>query len=652
MIKMLKKIFNYLNPEPIYKVLIYRLLLVYLIFMLSRIIFYVFNQNYFSNSHLNSLPNIFIGGLVFDTVAILYTNSLLIILSILPFQFRYKKGYQIFLKYLFFICNGIALSANLMDVSYFPFTLSRTTFSVFSQFSNENNLVPLFLKFFIDYWYMVLFFILLMWLMVFLYKKIKLPTLAEKPSIKYYVKALLLIPVVSAIFVIGARGGILHSTRPITMSNAGDYVQNPSEIHLVLNTPFCLIKTIFHHSLEKKTYFSDQADLENIYNPIHTPNPNDTVEKYNVVLIILESFGKESIGFFNNNLYGFTPFVDSLCTQSLVFQNSFANGRKSIDILPSTLLSIPSLGEPFVLTEYFSNKLESLPQILKEENYHTSFFHGAANGSMGFSALTNLIGIDHYFGKNEFTNENEINSDESGNLWGIWDEDFFKYYSKKIEGFEQPFFTSIFSVSSHHPFDLPEKYKNKFPEGKHPIYKTIGYTDFALRKFFEAAQKMPWFENTIFVITADHCQSTPTHDEYNTSTGLFSVPIIFYSANEKLNLKGNSVKLIQQIDIMPTLLGMMNYNKSYFSFGNDALNTENHFLVNFVNGIYQVLYGDFVLHFDGTKTVALFDYKKDVLLQNNLIGSNQELQLKMENFAKAFVQQYNNRIIENRMTID
>ncbi|MBU1013362.1 MAG: LTA synthase family protein [Bacteroidetes bacterium] len=556
------------------------------------------------------------------------------------------------MKYLFFICNGIALLANLMDVAYFPFTLSRTTFSVFSQFGNENNLVPLFLNFFVDYWYMVLFLILLMWLMIFLYKKIKMPTLAEKPSIKYYIKALLLIPIVSAIFVIGARGGILHSTRPITMSNAGDYVQNQAEIHLVLNTPFCLIKTIFHHSLEKKTYFSDKADLEKIYNPIRVLNPNDTVKKYNIVLIILESFGKESIGFFNNNLYGYTPFVDSLCTHSLVFQHSFANGRKSIDILPSTMLSIPSLGEPFVLTEYFSNNLKSLPQILKEENYHTSFFHGAPNGSMGFSALTNLIGIDHYFGKNEFISENKINTRESGNLWGIWDEDFFKYYAKKINEFEQPFFTSIFSLSSHHPYDLPEKYKNEFPEGKHPIYRTIGYSDFALKEFFEAAQKMPWFENTIFVITADHCQSTPTHDEYNTSTGLFSVPIIFYSANEKLNLKGNSEKLIQQIDIMPTLLGMINYNKSYFSFGNDALNAENHFLVNYVNGIYQVFYGDFVLHFDGTKTVALFDYKKDILLQNNLHGNNQELQLKMEDFAKAFVQQYNNRIIENRMTVD
>jgi len=649
---MLKKILNYLKPEPIYKVLLFRLLLVYLLFMLSRILFYIFNQHFFTNSHLSSLPNIIIGGLVFDTVAILYTNSLVIIFSIIPFQFRYKKGYQIFLKYLFFICNGIALSANLMDISYFPFTLSRTTFSVFSQFSNESNLVPLFLKFFVDYWYIVLFFVLFIWLMVFLYKKIKLPILNEKPSIKYYLKALLLFPIVCAIFVIGARGGILHSTRPITMSNAGDYVKNPSEIHLVLNTPFCLLKTIFHHSLEKKTYFRDKADLEKIYNPIHISNPNDTVKKYNIVLILLESFGKESIGFFNNHLYGFTPFVDSLCTQSLVFQNSFANGRKSIDILPSTMLSIPSLGEPFVLTEYFSDHLKSLPQILKEENYNTSFFHGAANGSMGFSALTNLIGIDHYFGKNEFLNENKFNTAESGNLWGIWDEDFFQFYAKKIDEFKQPFFTSIFSVSSHHPFDLPKKYENKFPEGKHPIYRTIGYTDFALRKFFETAQNMPWFENTIFVITADHCQSTPTHDEYNTSTGLFSVPIIFYSANKNLNLNGNSQKLIQQIDIMPTLLGLLNYNRPYFSFGNDALNTENHFLVNYVNGIYQVLYGDFVLHFDGKKTVALFDYKKDVLLQHNLLGNNMELQLKMENFAKAFVQQYNNRIIENRIIVE
>jgi phosphoglycerol transferase MdoB-like AlkP superfamily enzyme len=643
--------------EPIYKVLILRLLLIYLFFTITRILFYIFNFSFFTNTGISSLPNIAIGGFVFDTVAILYTNSLFILLSIIPSPIRYKNSYQKVLKYLFLISNSIVIAANIIDISYFPYTLSRTTFSVFSQFSNESNLLLLLSRFFIDFWYIVLIYISIIWLFVFLYNKIKIKQLIEKADWKYYTKALILIPIIASIFVIAVRGGIRHSTRPITMSNAGDFVQNSSEIHLVLNTSFCIYKTIFHHSLEKKSYFADEKEIENIYSPIHISKGNDTLKKYNIVLIILESFGKESIGYFNKNLEngnykGFTPFIDSLCEKSLVFENSFANGRKSIDILPTTLASIPSIGEPFVLTEYFNNNYKSLPQILAEEKYETSFFHGAANGSMGFSAFTNLIGIKNYFGMNEFYAETRQNQSESENLWGIWDETFFQFFVQKLNQFKEPFFASIFSASSHHPFDLPEKYEGKFPEGKQPINRCIAYTDYSLKKFFETSSKMPWFKNTIFIITADHCQSTPSHDEYNTTTGLFSVPIIFYSPNDSLNLKGNSQKLIQQIDIMPTLLSLINYKKTYFAFGDDAINSENHFLINYINGIYQVFYNNFVLHFDGKKTIAIFDFKNDILLKNNLKEKNQEIEQKMENFAKAFVQQYNNRIIDNKMEIN
>ena len=162
--------------------------------------------------------------------------------------------------------------------------------------------------------------------------------------------------------------------------------------------------------------------------------------------------------------------------------------------MPSVLVSIPSIAEPFILTACFNNNMQSLPYLLDREGYHSSFFHGAPNGSMGYLAFSNLIGIDQYFGMNEYGNKRDFDG-----YWAIWDEEFFQYFAGKLGEISQPFISTIFSASSHHPFILPERYKGIFPEGPHPINRCIGYTDMALRRFFNTASKQPWFRNTLFV---------------------------------------------------------------------------------------------------------------------------------------------------------
>ena len=373
------------------------------------------------------------------------------------------------------------------------------------------------------------------------------------------------------------------------------------------------------------------------------------MNKKNVVIIVLESFGKEFIGFFNNEpgkqYKSYTPFIDSLCEKSLTFQYSYANGRKSIDFMPSVLVSIPSIIEPYVLTECFNNNTQSLPYLLDKEGYHSSFFHGAPNGSMGYLAFSNLIGIQQYFGMNEYGNKNDFDG-----YWAIWDEEFFQYFAGKLSGFPQPFVSTIFSATSHHPFILPERYTGKFPEGPHPINRCIGYTDMAVRRFFESASRQPWFNNTIFVITADHCQSQPQRDVYLSSTGSFEVPVIFYTPDG--SLKGKDPRLVQQIDIMPVVLGQLKYNKPYFAFGNDVLHEKgNNCVVNYINGTYQLFYGDHVLIADDKETKGIYNFKTDRLLKNNLAGKDGSVDDTLKLKMKAFIQQYNNRMLENRISL-
>lgn len=621
-----------------------QLLLMMVLFTVMRIAFYFFNRTYFPDVSLEGFLKILLGGFRFDLSAILYSNILFVLLLIIPFPFRANEAYQKIVKGIFIFCNSVIIALNCIDFIYFRFTLRRTTFSVFREFRNEANGRELALRFFLDYWYMVVVFIILCCLIYKAYGKILSSAEKVKAGLKYYLINTAVFCACIYLFIISVRGGFTYSSRPITLSNAGDYVERPLEMAIVLNTPFAIYRTIGIKQFQKPQYFSSDT-LINIFSPLHQPDSSIRFTPRNVVVIIIESFGKEYIGALNGKGKGFTPFVDSLVKHSKVFEYSFANGKKSIDAMPSVLASIPSIGEPYILTPYSGNKINSIASLLKDKGYATGFFHGAPNGSMGFSAFANIAGFDKYFGKTEFNNDAEFDG-----TWGIWDEPFLQFYAEQMNKMPEPFCTALFTVSSHHPFEVPDKYKGKLPEGNLRIHKCIAYTDQALKKFFASASKMKWFNNTLFVITADHTNTDSYYPEFKTSMGVFSVPVIFYAPGD-IALVGHEPKLVQQIDIMPTALSYLGYDKPYIAFGSNALaNDPERFVVNY-NGFYQIFMGDHLLQSDGAKSIAMYDYKKDIMLQENLLDKQPEERKKLETKLKAFIQQYYTRLIDNQLSI-
>jgi phosphoglycerol transferase MdoB-like AlkP superfamily enzyme len=328
-----------------------------------------------------------------------------------------------------------------------------------------------------------------------------------------------------------------------------------------------------------------------------------------------------------------------------MFTESFSNGRKSIDAMPSALTSIPMMTEPFLLTPYSSNKLNSLASLLGAEGYHTAFFHGAPNGSMGFDSYANAIGFHQYYGMDQYPDKSHFDGS-----WGIWDEEFFQFYADKMNGFQQPFCTALFSVSSHHPFVVPDRYKGKFPEGEVPIHQCIAYTDYALRRFFETASKMPWYPNTLFVITGDHT-SQSVRLAYKTNIGAFRVPVVFFKPDGSLKRKVDG--LAQQIDIMPSVLGYLGYSKPFLAFGRNLFDSRQEpFVITYTSSTYQLVMDNHLFLFNGQMQTGFYAYRTDTLLTSNAVGSNPELERKMEGKIKAFIQQYNNRMITNRMTVD
>ena len=623
------------------------LLLAYATYMLARIIYLLANYSYFSQGltfgHLMELLG---SGLMFDTTAILVTHIPYILLMLLtPWQ-RVSKCY-------FLVVNAIALALNMADAVYFRYTMRRTTTTVFGEFQNENNLGSIIGTEFLNHWYLVLAFALIVWLLWRLYVKAGVRSQSGRWW-RYALVQVVLLAVFVPFIIAGIRGGFTTAVRPITISNANQYVDRPVEAALVLNTPFSLYRSIGKNVFTVPRYFDNEADMAAVYTPQHNTSlaahPSPLTTKKNVVILIVESFGREYIGALNKTLdggkyHGYTPCVDTLIAHSTTFRHSFCNGRKSIDGMPSILCSIPMFVEPFILTPSSMNDFTGLAGILAGEGYQTAFFHGAQNGSMGFEAFARKTGFQRYYGRTEY--EAAHGTDDFDGTWAIWDEPFLQYYAEEMSRMQQPFMTAVFTASSHHPFVVPEQYSERFPEEGKEIHKCIRYTDQAIGRFFQTASKQLWFQNTLFVLTSDHTNMS-SHAEYQTDLGGFCSPIIIYDPSKP---EGTMVdKVAQQIDILPTVLGLLGYQKPYLAFGIDVLNTpaDDCWAVNYLNGIYQYVRYGYVLQFDGAKTKAVYRLE-DRLMQQNVVGQV-AVQAQMEREVKAIIQQYMERMTQNRLT--
>ena len=659
------KRFGYLAPLT---AILCNLGIAYILYFLARIIYLLVNYSYFeqglSFSHLIEMLG---GGLVFDTSAILVTNIPYIVLMLLPWHRKENDTYQQICKWVFIVINGLALAINLCDSVYFRYTMRRTTTTVFSEFSNEGNLGSIFLTETLHHWYLVIAFALLIWGVWKLYVKTGLEWKRLRPW-PYALTVFLSLAAFAPFVVAGIRGGFTTAVRPITISNANQYVNRPIEAALVLNTPFSLYRTIGKAVFVVPDYYQNEQEMEAIYSPVHhpsldslntqtTPITQNIPNKKNVVVLIVESFGREYIGALNKTLEngqyrGYTPYVDSLIAKSVTFSHTYCNGRKSIDGMPSILSSIPMFVEPFFLTPASMNHVSGIASILAAEGYQTAFFHGAQRGSMGFQAFSRATGFQEYYGREDYDADTRFGGDEDfDGMWAIWDEPLLQYYATKMSEMKEPFMTAVFTASSHHPYVIPEKYKTQYPEEGIIIHKCIRYTDMAIGKFFEKASREPWFNNTIFVLTSDHTNLSD-HAFYETDLGGFCSPIIIYEPGNAERQPEIQDKIAQQIDILPTIMGMLHYPKPYFGFGIDVLNTpaEDTWAVNYLNGIYQYIKQGHVLQFDGTQTKAVYALS-DSLMKQNLIGKVPQ-QPQMERELKAIIQQYMTRMTQDKLSVN
>jgi len=623
------------------------ILLLMFIYSLMRVFFYFFFPHLFRGEDAPHVIEMLLGGMRFDLTAILYLSSAYLLLVLLPLP-EYVRNNAIFawaVRLFYFIPNAFGIIINCMDMPYVLYSGRRTTAAVFKEFAHDDNIASIIFDGMGDYWFVTVFCILML---VLLWSGYRRPVLPIAPNRRIYYSVETAFLFISVYFiVIGIRGGFGRWTRPLTISNAMQYVEIPSETSLVLNTPFTVMMSMERIPYEDPKYFQ-RAQLEFICSPIHDPG-NEKVtfmkSKPNVVVIILESFGTEHIGFYNHDLeggtyQGFTPNLDSILARSVTFEHSFAAGRKSIDAMPSALSSIPMLIEPYITTPYSTNSVSSIADVLDYYGYHSAFFHGAPNGSMGFQAYARSAKFDEYYGMNEYHADPHTDNRAFDGTWAIWDEEFLQYYCHKMSQLREPFCTAVFTASSHHPFRVPSRYEGVFPEGPEKLCRCIAYSDYALGKFFREAARQPWFDNTLFVITADHTNQS-YHPEYANNEGLFRVPIAFYMPS-KLKPRYDHTQMVSQTDIMPSVLDFLGVEETYFAFGQNVLtaNKRDNYAVCFNYPNFQIM------SLNGT---VLFDGKEVCSATDSLSTTEQNL---MVRYLKAFIQQYISRMIEDRLTVE
>ncbi|MBP1224920.1 LTA synthase family protein [Flavobacterium sp. 1355] len=609
-----------------------RFILILVTYQLSRILFFFMNMELFERFTLK----IFIGGVLFDLAVISYINFIFLFFHVIPGNFKYKTVYQTILKIAFYAVNLLFISTNFVDIIYYRFTGRRSTFALITARGMENDtirLIPSFLK---DFWYVgVLFLItsIILWKLIPNPKDtIVIHRLTKKDYFKKYSYVIVLL---LAILLIG-RGGFRK--KPIRIVDAVEYGE-VNNAGLVLNTPFSILKTLFKKEDIESTHYFDSKELSKTYNPIISLKSDQAPVRKNVVIIILESFGSENVG------RGQTPFLDSLITKSCYFKNGFANGKVSIDAVPSIISSIPSLmNNSFISSSFALNKVRSLPKIFKEQGYSTSFFHGAFNGSQNFDEYAKVAGFDEYYGKNEYAGKESFDG-----KWGIFDEEFLQFYANKLSTFKKPFFSSVFTISSHVPYIIPERYQNKFPKGTTDIHESVAYADYSLRKFFETAKKQDWYKNTLFVLSADHTSSSGDNEIDKTNIGKFRIPILFFDPSNP-DLASVNEKNFQQIDIMPSILDYLHIKTDMVSFGKSYKSKEN-FVVYYLQGTYHYIQDDYYVAFTDNKVTGLYNWKKDVLLKNNLMQIDKPRVQKAEKFIKTYIQSFNERVTNNQLVI-
>ena len=598
-----------------------RFIFLLIIYSLIRLGFYFYHLDIYKQFHQNEIFESFILGLRFDVAAILFLNLPILFLALIPSK---NPNFSFFERLFFVILNSLGIIASLDDFELFLFMGKRLSFDLFVITDDIWDQLPQLINY---YWYFPV--IGLFFGICFYYFDKKYFSLKNNKVLwgNQIISGFCLL----VLGFIGIRGGLQHKS--INVQSA--FTQGKNELgHLVLNTPYHFLRTLKNKPQQKLSYFSNDEEAINIILNRRDLRPqNLTKEKLNVVLVILEGFSLEYME------KGYTPFLSELKNKSVFFPHHLANGRRSIEALPSLLCGLPSLlSEPVSKSIYQGNKFVCMPRLLKDNGYTNYFFHGGSRGTMGFESYTLSTGFSRYFSREDFHN-----TDHYDGTWGIYDGPYLEFVAEEIKKMTMPFMAGIFTLSSHQPYSVPKNMKGQFPKGTLEIHESIGYADGALRNFFKKIKNEPWFSKTVFVITADHTSKLETK-KFKNLIGYYRVPLLIYSPGKELKL--DTRKVTQHSDIPKTVLDLVGVKGDELPATSvSVMGADKGYGLNYADGSEYLLISETQV----TK-LALGKSEKSLTYDwdTGELGLEKDTQ---EPLLKAYLQYYLNGLINNNLSI-
>lgn len=316
--------------------------------------------------------------------------------------------------------------------------------------------------------------------------------------------------------------------------------------------------TILRKELSSPVSRFTDSNIFNIEREIAYHEPE---RKMNVVLISIESLSASFMNEFGSNS-NITPHLDSLAHQSLFFTNLYATGTRTVRGLEALSLSIPPTPGQSIVKRPRNDNLFTLGSVFQSKGYKTQYIYG------GYGYFDNM---KRFFGNNgyEVIDRTSLEKEQIhySNIWGVADEDLFTLALREMDknyASKQVFFSHVMTVSNHRPFTYPDG-RIDIPSEKQVRDGAVKYTDYAVDKFLREAKQRPWFSNTVFVIVADHCAGSAGSVQLPV-TG-YHIPLLIYSPG---NITPQRIdRMMSQIDIAPTILGLLKFSYHSKFFGQD-----------------------------------------------------------------------------------
>jgi len=556
------------------------LLFALVVFSFFRLGFLTWHWDYFSDLTTPQIALAMLHGVRFDLSIVSFLYLPLILIALFPLKLFSKSHFFKGFSWLFFLVIVALVFILISDLIYF----GEVKKHIGNELLNAAKDISFFVTLLVTQYLLPAFLLVgsVLFLAVIWNKRLKNykdDTSVTWASWLYYVATLF-------IFIVFVRGGV--TDKPISTINA--YVISSDKFaNLVLNGAYVAIRSSMGVKYTPRrpiaegtiNQYKQQMGSNNPSYPFSKRYSGLDAQKPNIVIVLLESWSFKYIDALSGSDYGVTPNFDQLIDQSLSFTEFYASGQRSINGIQAVLTGIPTLpGLPVIGSGLASNNISKLGTIANDSGYSTSFIQTSNRASFRMDAISSSLGFERYFGKEDMPAL--LDYDNYDDSYFGWDyEGFMKLFDEINSDAEQgkPFLSFLFTGTTHKPFAIVPEQFNRYKHnkmGENGYLNTLAYSDWSLGQFMKKAKETSWFENTIFLFSADHTLNASARDGFKE---YFRVPFVIYSPKYFPEKKQIS-KTTSQLNILATVVDLIGYKKTFSSFGHSVFKDyKNHALV-------------------------------------------------------------------------